>query len=96
MDFFTDETYSLLYTSIPKYEELNTAEKNLYHNDKELYNKSARKGSQTLYFAKSGTDFETWVPLLEKVWPSHSLVLSFVVLLRYSRLMQNYTATMRH
>ncbi|KAJ7880175.1 hypothetical protein B0H13DRAFT_2345713 [Mycena leptocephala] len=54
-----------LYT---KYEELNTAEKNLYHNDKELYNKSARKGSQTLYFAKSGTDFETWVPLLEKAY----------------------------
>lgn len=57
----------MLYTAIPKFEELSAAEKNLYHNDKELYNKSARKGSQTLYFAKSGTDGETWVPLIEKV-----------------------------
>ncbi|KAJ7230247.1 hypothetical protein GGX14DRAFT_410225 [Mycena pura] len=58
----------LLYTAIPKFEELNSAEKSLYHNDKELYNKSARKGSQTLYFAKSGTDGETWVPLIEKAY----------------------------
>ncbi|KAJ7693200.1 hypothetical protein B0H17DRAFT_1010276 [Mycena rosella] len=58
----------LLYTSIPKFEELNGAEKSLYHNDKELYNKSARKGSHTLYFARSGTDGETWVPLIEKAY----------------------------
>ncbi|KAJ7113933.1 hypothetical protein C8R44DRAFT_676394 [Mycena epipterygia] len=58
----------LLYTSIPKFEELSVAEKSLYHNDKERYNKTARKGSQTLYFAKSGTDGETWVPLIEKAY----------------------------
>ncbi|KAJ7125785.1 cysteine proteinase [Mycena crocata] len=58
----------LLYTAIPKFEELSAAEKSLYHNDKERYNKSARKGSQTLYFAKSGTDGETWVPLIEKAY----------------------------
>ncbi|KAJ6606943.1 hypothetical protein B0H10DRAFT_2073937, partial [Mycena sp. CBHHK59/15] len=58
----------LLYTSIPKFEELSAAEKSLYHNDKDHYNRSARKGSQTLYFAKSGTDGETWVPLIEKAY----------------------------
>ncbi|KAF7371261.1 Cysteine proteinase [Mycena sanguinolenta] len=72
--FFKDDHWvsviidDLLYTAIPKYEELNSSEKALYHNDKELYNKSARKGSQTLYFAKSGTDGETWVPLIEKAY----------------------------
>ncbi|KAJ6580634.1 cysteine proteinase [Mycena capillaripes] len=72
--FFKDDHWvhvvidDLLYTAIPKFEELSSAEKNLYHNDKELYNKSARKGSQTLYFAKSGTDGETWVPLIEKAY----------------------------
>ncbi|KAF8210761.1 hypothetical protein K438DRAFT_2011307 [Mycena galopus ATCC 62051] len=73
--FFKDDHWvpviidDLLYTAIPKYEEFNSSEKALYHNDKELYNKAARKGSQTLYFAKSGTDGETWVPLIEKVSP---------------------------
>ncbi|KAJ6472033.1 hypothetical protein C8R45DRAFT_1013813 [Mycena sanguinolenta] len=72
--FFKDDHWvsviidDLLYTAIPKYEELNFSEKALYHNDKELYNKAARKGSQTLYFAKSGTDGETWVPLIEKAY----------------------------
>ncbi|KAJ7029686.1 hypothetical protein C8F04DRAFT_1187536 [Mycena alexandri] len=56
----------LLYTSIPKYEELSSAEQQLYHNDKEMYNSAARKGTKTLYFARSGTEGETWVPLLEK------------------------------
>jgi hypothetical protein len=51
----------LLYTSIPKYEQLSRPEKNLYHNDKDKYNIGARKGGQSLYFAKSGTDNETWV-----------------------------------
>ncbi|KAJ7648340.1 cysteine proteinase [Mycena polygramma] len=58
----------LLYTSIPKYEELSGVEKQLYHNDKERYNTAARKGSKTLYFARSATDGETWVPLLEKAF----------------------------
>ncbi|KAJ7202645.1 hypothetical protein GGX14DRAFT_370195 [Mycena pura] len=58
----------LLYTSIPKYEELSIAEKALFQNDKEKYNASARKGNKTLYFAKSGTLGETWVPLVEKAY----------------------------
>lgn len=59
---------SLLYTSIPKFEELSAAEKHLYHNDKDQYNVQARKGSKSLYFAKSGTQGETWVPLIEKAY----------------------------
>lgn len=58
----------MLYTTIPKYEELSASEKQLYHNDKEKYNSSARKGSKTLYFGRSGTDGETWVPLIEKAY----------------------------
>ena len=57
-----------MYTSIPKFEELNSAEKALYHNDKKRYDDSARKGSKSLYFATSGTDGETWVPLIEKAY----------------------------
>ncbi|SJL03409.1 uncharacterized protein ARMOST_06763 [Armillaria ostoyae] len=58
----------LVFTSIPKFEELSNAEKQLYHRDKALYNRSSRKGSATLYFARSGTDGETWVPLIEKAY----------------------------
>ncbi|KAJ6479648.1 hypothetical protein C8R45DRAFT_872686 [Mycena sanguinolenta] len=58
----------LLYTSVPKYEELSIAEKALFQNDKERYNVSARKGNKTLYFAKSGTSGETWAPLVEKAY----------------------------
>ncbi|KAF7319811.1 Calpain catalytic domain-containing protein [Mycena kentingensis (nom. inval.)] len=58
----------LLYTSIPKYEELSIAEKALFQNDKERYNASARKGNKTLFFAKSGSLGETWVPLVEKAY----------------------------
>ncbi|KAF8597839.1 cysteine proteinase [Ceratobasidium sp. AG-I] len=65
VDIIVDD---LLYISIPKYEELSRTEKNLYHNDKDRYNIGARKGGQSLYFAKSGTDNETWVPLLEKAY----------------------------
>ncbi|KAJ7173300.1 hypothetical protein C8R46DRAFT_1082400 [Mycena filopes] len=72
--FFRDRQWvsvvidDLLYTSIPKYEELSSTEQQLYHNDKELYNSAARKGTKTLYFARSGTEGETWVPLLEKAY----------------------------
>ncbi|KAF9045921.1 cysteine proteinase [Hymenopellis radicata] len=72
--FFRDSRWvtviidDLLYTSIPKFEELNAAERALYHNDKKRYNESARKGSKSLYFATSGTDGETWVPLIEKAY----------------------------
>ncbi|KAJ7155793.1 cysteine proteinase [Mycena filopes] len=65
--FFRDRQWvsvvidDLLYTSIPKYEELSGTEQQLYHNDKELYNSAARKGTKTLYFARSGTEGETWL-----------------------------------
>ncbi|KAJ8509380.1 hypothetical protein ONZ45_g8446 [Pleurotus djamor] len=58
----------MLFTSIPKFEELNRAEQHLYHNNKDDYNKLARRGNKTLYFAKSGTEGETWVPLIEKAY----------------------------
>lgn len=53
---------------MPKFEELNAREKQLYHHDKEVYNKSARKNGKSLYFAKSGIHGETWVPLIEKAY----------------------------
>ncbi|KAG9026669.1 hypothetical protein FRB95_008568 [Tulasnella sp. JGI-2019a] len=58
----------LLYTTAPKYEELTSREKTLYHKDKERYNQMARKGGKTLYFARSATENETWVPLVEKAY----------------------------
>jgi hypothetical protein len=59
---------SLLYTSIPKFEELSYVERQLYHHEKSTYNQSARKGGKGLYFARSGTNGETWVPLIEKAY----------------------------
>ena len=35
--------------------------RNLYHDDRELYDKVARKGGKTLYFARSTQEDETWV-----------------------------------
>ncbi|KAJ7364635.1 hypothetical protein DFH08DRAFT_839665 [Mycena albidolilacea] len=58
----------LLYTVVPKYEELSLAEKALFQNDKDKYNASARKGSHTMYFSKSGKLGETWVSLIEKAY----------------------------
>ncbi|KAL1750460.1 hypothetical protein FB107DRAFT_223853 [Schizophyllum commune] len=72
--FFRDDAWvpvvidDLLYTCIPKFEDLTVTEKALYHNDLETYNRSARKGGSTLYFARSGQQGETWVPLLEKAY----------------------------
>ncbi|KAJ7648227.1 hypothetical protein DFH06DRAFT_1332463 [Mycena polygramma] len=72
--FFRDSSWvtviidDLLFTSIPKYEELTQSEQALYHRDKTFYNASARKGGKSLYFARSGTDGETWVPLIEKAY----------------------------
>ncbi|KAF8194986.1 hypothetical protein BJ912DRAFT_847616 [Pholiota molesta] len=72
--FFRDNAWvtvvidDMLYTRVPKYEELKTSEQELYHFDKDIYNKSARKGGKSLYFAKSGTAGETWVPLIEKAY----------------------------
>lgn len=59
---------SMLYTRVPKWEELKFSEQELYHFDKEIYNKSARKGGKTLYFARSGAAGDTWVPLIEKAY----------------------------
>ncbi|KAF8159960.1 hypothetical protein B0H34DRAFT_424573 [Crassisporium funariophilum] len=72
--FFRDNAWvtvvidDMLYTRVPKYEELKSSEQELYHYDKDIYNKSARKGGKSLYFAKSGTAGETWVPLIEKAY----------------------------
>lgn len=44
------------------------AEKALFQNDKDKYNASARKGSHTMYFSKSGKLGETWVSLIEKAY----------------------------
>ncbi|KAF9529609.1 hypothetical protein CPB83DRAFT_259893 [Crepidotus variabilis] len=72
--FFRDNAWvtvvidDMLYTRVPKWEELKSTEQELYHYDKDIYNKSARKGGKSLYFAKSGTAGETWVPLIEKAY----------------------------
>ncbi|KAG5637238.1 hypothetical protein H0H81_005283 [Sphagnurus paluster] len=72
--FFRDTAWvivivdDLLFTSIPRFEELSRREKQLYHNSKETYNKAARKTGKSLYFARSGTNGETWVPLIEKAY----------------------------
>ncbi|KAJ6501177.1 cysteine proteinase [Mycena vitilis] len=58
----------LLYTSLPRYEELCKTEKALFQDDKARYNCPAQKGSGVLYFAKSGSAGETWVPLVEKAY----------------------------
>ncbi|KAF8589545.1 cysteine proteinase [Ramaria rubella] len=57
-----------LYTTVPKFETLSSESQNLYHKDKDLYDKVARKGSKTLYFAQSSQENETWVPLIEKAF----------------------------
>ena len=51
----------LLFTSIPKYEELLPNEQALYHRNKDIYNTRARTGAKSLLFAKGGTENETWV-----------------------------------
>jgi hypothetical protein len=51
----------LLYTKVPKFEELTTGQKDIYHNDKDEFELHARKGGKTLYFSMSKTENETWV-----------------------------------
>ncbi|CAE6493781.1 unnamed protein product [Rhizoctonia solani] len=58
----------LLYTRIPKFEELWGEQADLYHGDKEKFEARARVGGKTLYFSKSKTEDETWLPLLEKAY----------------------------
>ncbi|CAE6493790.1 unnamed protein product [Rhizoctonia solani] len=57
----------LLYTRIPKFEELWGGQE-LYHWDKEKFESSARVGGKTLFFSRSKTENETWLPLLEKAY----------------------------
>ncbi|TRM58121.1 hypothetical protein BD626DRAFT_189990 [Schizophyllum amplum] len=72
--FFRDNAWvpviidDLLFTAIPKFEDLLPSEKLLYHNDLETYNRSARKGGRALYFARSGQQDVTWVSLIEKAY----------------------------
>ncbi|PPR07664.1 hypothetical protein CVT26_001594 [Gymnopilus dilepis] len=58
----------LLFTRVPKYEQLTAVEKELYHYEKEKYNATARKGSEALYFARPTKEGETWIPLVEKAY----------------------------
>jgi hypothetical protein len=51
----------LLYTKVPKYEELSYSEQSIYHEDKEQFELRARKGVKSLCFGKSRTENETWV-----------------------------------
>jgi hypothetical protein len=60
--------YSQLCWSLPKYEEPSNQEQALYRDERETYNKLSRHGGKGLYFAKSGTEGETWVPLIEKAY----------------------------
>jgi hypothetical protein len=53
---------------LPKYEELSSQEQALYRGDRETYNKLSRHGGKGLYFSRSGTEGETWVPLIEKAY----------------------------
>ena len=59
---------SQLFWSLPKYEELSNQEQALCRHDRETYNKLSRHGGKGLYFARSGTEEETWVPLIEKAY----------------------------
>ncbi|KZT25339.1 cysteine proteinase, partial [Neolentinus lepideus HHB14362 ss-1] len=58
----------LLFIHAPKYENLQEEEQNRFQRDKDQYNQVARSGSKSLYFASSGTEGETWVPLIEKAF----------------------------
>jgi hypothetical protein len=49
--------FSMVFTNFPKYEELKREEQQLYHFDKDTYNKSARKGGKAFYFASSRHDW---------------------------------------
>ena len=52
---------SQLFTQIPRWEVLLSAPRKLHHEDRELYEKTARKGGKTLFFARSAQEDETWV-----------------------------------
>ncbi|KAF8160001.1 hypothetical protein B0H34DRAFT_782523 [Crassisporium funariophilum] len=58
----------LLFTRVPKYEQLSSVEKELYHYEKDKYNDTARRGADSLYFARPSTSGDTWVPIVEKAY----------------------------
>ncbi|KJA14578.1 hypothetical protein HYPSUDRAFT_150192 [Hypholoma sublateritium FD-334 SS-4] len=58
----------LLFWSMPKFDELKTEEKRLYHNNRESYHRVVEKSGEGLEYARSGTVGETWVPLIEKAY----------------------------
>ncbi|KAG8983756.1 hypothetical protein FRB90_005782 [Tulasnella sp. 427] len=58
----------LLYTRVPPWETLGAREKSIYKDSKDLYSRTARKGGKNLLFARSATENETWLPLLEKAY----------------------------
>ena len=66
----SSDAYSIsqLFWSLPKYDELSSQEQALYQRDREMYNKLSQHGNTGLYFARSGTLNETWVPLIEKAY----------------------------
>ncbi|KLO18822.1 cysteine proteinase [Schizopora paradoxa] len=57
-----------LFTQVPRWEALTADTQKLYHKDRYIYEKIARKGGKTLYFARSAQENETWVPLFEKAF----------------------------
>ena len=59
---------SLLFWSMPKFDELKAEEKRLYHNNRESYHRVVEKSGEGLEYARSGTVGETWVPLSEKAY----------------------------
>ncbi|KAF6743625.1 hypothetical protein DFP72DRAFT_1177801 [Ephemerocybe angulata] len=72
--FYTDSGWvsvivdDMLCTNVPQFEQLSESQQALYHDDKAQYNTVARKGGKALTFAKSGSEGETWVPLIEKAY----------------------------
>jgi hypothetical protein len=57
-----------LFIVAPRWEALTDVQQALYHGDRDMYEKVGRKGSKTLYFARSEQNNETWVPLIEKAF----------------------------
>lgn len=59
----------LVFTKVRPWDALSPGERDVYRNDRRTYNSTARRGLFTnLYFAKSRTGNETWVPLIEKAY----------------------------
>ncbi|EJC98426.1 cysteine proteinase [Fomitiporia mediterranea MF3/22] len=57
-----------LFTKVPRWECVTNETKASYHYDNDMYDRVARKGGKTLYFARSSQENETWVPLIEKAF----------------------------